>query len=60
MVADEAFGRQIPFAFLEKVREEWFQKWASKGTTAFAHSLDRSFGYGVGVGCVGVQGGGLA
>lgn len=44
VVADEAFGRQIPFAFLEKVKEEWFQKWADKGADAFAHSLDRSFG----------------
>lgn len=44
VVADEAFGRQIPFAFLEKVKEEWFAKWAEKGTAALAHSLDKSFG----------------
>uniref|UniRef100_A0A1D2A6W9 Vesicle-associated membrane protein 726 n=1 Tax=Auxenochlorella protothecoides TaxID=3075 RepID=A0A1D2A6W9_AUXPR len=44
VVADDAFGRQIPFAFLEKVKEEWFQKWADKGAAAFAHSLDKSFG----------------
>lgn len=44
-VADEAFGRQIPFAFLEKVRQEWFDKWAAeKGPGAVAHSLDRTFG----------------
>jgi len=44
VVADEAFGRQIPFAFLERVREEWQQKWAEKGPSAVAHSLDKSFG----------------
>lgn len=44
MVADEQFGRQIPFAFLEKVREEWQQKWVEKGPAATAHSLDKSFG----------------
>lgn len=44
VVADEAYGRQIPFAFLEKVREEWFSKWVERGATAPAHSLDRSFG----------------
>ena len=44
MVADEQFGRQIPFAFLEKVREEWGSKWAEKGPAATAHSLDKSFG----------------
>lgn len=44
MVADEQFGRQIPFAFLERVREEWEAKWAEKGPGAAAHSLDKSFG----------------
>lgn len=44
VVADEQFGRQIPFAFLEKVREEWQQKWVEKGPAATAHSLDKSFG----------------
>ena len=43
-VADDAYGRAIPFAFLEKVRDEWFAKWADKGASAAAHSLDRSFG----------------
>ena len=44
VVADEQFGRQIPFAFLEKVKEEWQSKWAEKGPAATAHSLDKSFG----------------
>lgn len=43
-VADDAYGRTIPFAFLEKVRDEWFAKWADKGASASAHALDRSFG----------------
>jgi hypothetical protein len=29
---------------LERVREEWQQKWAEKGPGAAAHSLDKSFG----------------
>lgn len=44
VVADEQFGRQIPFAFLERVKEEWQLKWAEKGPAATAHSLDKSFG----------------
>lgn len=44
VVADEAYGRQVPFAFLERVRDEWFAKWADKGASASAHSLDKTFG----------------
>lgn len=44
VVADEAFGRQVPFAFLDKAKEEWFEKWVEKGPNATAHSLDKSFG----------------
>lgn len=44
VVAPEAYGRQIPFAFLERVRDEWQQKWTEKGPAATAHSLDKSFG----------------
>lgn len=43
-VADEAYGRQIPFAFLERVRDEFEEKYAEKARTAPAHSLDRTFG----------------
>lgn len=45
VVADEGYGRQVPFAFLEKVREEFQQKYADKGRTSPAHSLDKVFGY---------------
>jgi vesicle-associated membrane protein 7 len=44
VVADENYGRQIPFAFLDKIREEFSRQYADKGRTALAHSLDKSFG----------------
>eukprot|EP00884_Botryococcus_braunii_P002298 jgi/Botrbrau1/12069/Bobra.0295s0024.1 len=44
VVADEGFGRQIPFAFLEKVKEEFLQKFGAEAQTKAAHSLDSSFG----------------
>ena len=44
VVADEQFGRQVPFAFLERVRAEFQEKFADKGRTATAHSLDNSVG----------------
>lgn len=44
VVADEAYGRQIPFAFLERVRDEFEEKFADKGRASPAHSLDRTFG----------------
>lgn len=43
-VADDAYGRQIPFAFLERVRDEFEEKFADKGRASPAHSLDRTFG----------------
>ena len=44
VVADEAYGRQIPFAFLERVRDEFSRDWAEKSRAAPAHSLDKTFG----------------
>jgi hypothetical protein len=44
VVADEAYGRQIPFAFLERVRDEFDEKFADKGRVSPAHSLDKTFG----------------
>ena len=44
VVADEAFGRQIPFAFLERVSEDFLNSHATKAKAAAPHSLDRSFG----------------
>ncbi len=43
-VADEGYGRQIPFAFLDKCKEEFLSKHAEKSRQATAHSLDKSFG----------------
>ena len=44
-VANEDFGRQIPFAFLERIQAEWRDKLADKARTAAPHSLDKTFGY---------------
>ena len=38
------FGRQVPFAFLENVKNEFNQKYAEKSRTAQAGSLERAFG----------------
>lgn len=43
-VAEEEYGRQIPFAFLERIQAEWKEKFADKALTATAHSLDKTFG----------------
>ena len=44
MVAHERVGRQLPFAFLEKVRGEFQEKHAESSRTLHAHSLDKTFG----------------
>lgn len=45
VVADEEFGRQIPFAFLERVKEDFKRRYAGgKADSAIAHSLDKEFG----------------
>ncbi|KAJ7546646.1 hypothetical protein O6H91_08G048800 [Diphasiastrum complanatum] len=45
VVADEDFGRQIPFAFLERVKEDFKRRYGGgKAATAIAHSLDKEFG----------------
>ncbi len=44
MVADEQYGRQIPFAFLDKVRAEFAEKYADSSRTLHAHSLDKTLG----------------
>ncbi|KAG2482833.1 hypothetical protein HYH03_018270 [Edaphochlamys debaryana] len=44
VVADDAYGRQIPFAFLERVRDEFEEKFAERAQTAAALSMDRVFG----------------
>ncbi|BBN16564.1 vesicle-associated membrane protein 7 [Marchantia polymorpha subsp. ruderalis] len=45
VVADEDFGRQIPFAFLERVKEDFKRRYGGgRADTAIAHSLDKEFG----------------
>lgn len=43
-VADEAFGRQVPFACVERVAEAWQAGPAAKAGGAAAGSYNRSFG----------------
>lgn len=45
VVADEGYGRQIPFVFLERVADEFESKLGAKARTAAANSLDKQFGY---------------
>uniref|UniRef100_A0A0C9QM62 TSA: Wollemia nobilis Ref_Wollemi_Transcript_25115_1464 transcribed RNA sequence n=1 Tax=Wollemia nobilis TaxID=56998 RepID=A0A0C9QM62_9CONI len=45
VVADEAIGRQIAMAFLERVKEDFKKRYGGgKADTAVAHSLNREFG----------------
>jgi hypothetical protein len=46
VVADEAYGRQIPFALLERVSEDFLNTRATKAKAAAPapHSMDRTFG----------------
>ncbi|KOM37941.1 hypothetical protein LR48_Vigan03g132300 [Vigna angularis] len=45
VVAVESAGRQIPIAFLERIKEEFTKKYAGgKAATAAAQSLNREFG----------------
>ncbi|KAL1188774.1 putative vesicle-associated membrane protein [Cardamine amara subsp. amara] len=45
VVAVESAGRQIPMAFLERVKEDFYKRYgAGKATTAKANSLNREFG----------------
>ncbi|KAL8107556.1 hypothetical protein AgCh_024105 [Apium graveolens] len=45
VVADESAGRQIPIAFLERVKDDFVSKYGSgKGATAPANSLTKAYG----------------
>ncbi|CAN1327653.1 Putative vesicle-associated membrane protein 726 [Linum perenne] len=45
VVADESAGRQVPMAFLERIKEDFMSKYGSgKATTATANSLNKEFG----------------
>ncbi|XP_048235433.1 vesicle-associated membrane protein 721 isoform X1 [Ricinus communis] len=46
VVAVESAGRQIPIAFLERVKEDFNKRYGGgKAATAQAHGLNREFGY---------------
>lgn len=46
VVADEEFGRIVPFAFLERIKEDFKRRYqGGKADLAVAHSLDKEFGY---------------
>jgi len=45
VVADEEFGRIVPFAFLERIKEDFKRRYqGGKADLAVAHSLDKEFG----------------
>lgn len=44
-VADEEFGRQVPFAFLDRVKDDFKHRYqGGRADLAVAHSLDQEFG----------------
>lgn len=46
VVAVESAGRQLPIAFLERIKEEFTKKYAAgKGKTAKANGLKKEFGW---------------
>lgn len=46
VVAVEAVGRQVPIAFLERVKDDFNKRYGGgKAATAVAHSLNKEFGY---------------
>jgi len=44
VLADQDVTRQIVFAFLERVKEDFTKRYGSKASTLAAHSLDKEFG----------------
>eukprot|EP00879_Flechtneria_rotunda_P029339 GHRR01031710.1.p1 GENE.GHRR01031710.1~~GHRR01031710.1.p1 ORF type:complete len:140 (-),score=32.07 GHRR01031710.1:80-499(-) len=43
VVADEAYGRQIPFAYLERLKDAFLEKFNDKGRSAAENSLNNTF-----------------
>lgn len=44
VVADDKYGRQIPYAYLLSIKDEFLSKHADRGRGAMENSLDRTFG----------------
>lgn len=46
VVADESAGRQVPIAFLERIKDDFVSKYGNgKAATAPANSLNKEYGY---------------
>lgn len=46
VVAEESVGRQVPIAFLERVKDDFVSKYGGgKAATATPNSLNKEFGY---------------
>lgn len=46
VVAAESVGRQVPIAFLERVKDDFNKRYGGgKAATAAANSLNKEFGY---------------
>ena len=46
VVAVESIGKQVPMAFLERIKEDFTKKYSGgKAATATANSLNKEFGY---------------
>ena len=43
VVADEAFGRQVPFSCLDAIAAEFAASYGERARDAIAHSLNRAF-----------------
>lgn len=46
VVAVESAGRELPIAFLERIKDDFYKRYGTgKGKTANAKGLNREFGY---------------
>ncbi len=45
VVADDDMGRQLPYALLDRIKDEFLRTYNDHGKIATAHSLDKAFGY---------------
>lgn len=46
VVADESVGRQVPMAFLERIKDDFVSRYGGgKAATAMANGLNKEFGY---------------
>ena len=42
-MADEEFGRRVPFAFLEDIKNRFKSLYGNKGKTAMAYAMNEEF-----------------